>query len=288
VNAAVRLAGFAAALTVVLGAGYAAGAALDRSPAATGPAETSEAAHGVHRAAEPKSAVASGDVAGLAATEHGYTLRLSSARLPAGPAVPVRFTIAGPDGSAVTSYDVEHEKELHFIAVRRDFTGYQHVHPTRDAAGVWSTSLDLRPGSWRLFADFLPGDGAAPAGLTLGSDLEVAGNYVPAPAARPTTTAQVGDLAVALTGSPRAGMTTDLGFTLTRAGQQVVPEPYLGVRGHLVALREGDLAYLHVHPDEDALSFATAFPAPGRYRLFLDVKVDDAVRTAAFTVGVEQ
>src|SRR5438477_3662407 len=26
-------------------------------------------------------------------------------------------------------------------------------------------------------------------------------------------------------------------------------QPYLGAYGHLVALRDGDLAYLHVHPD---------------------------------------
>lgn len=30
-------------------------------------------------------------------------------------------------------------------------------------------------------------------------------------------------------------------------------QPYLGAYGHLVALRQGDLAYLHVHPG--------AFPA---------------------------
>jgi hypothetical protein len=51
-----------------------------------------------------------------------------------------------------------------------------------------------------------------------------------------------------------------------------------------LALREGDLAFLHVHPDEDALSFATEVPTPGRYRLLLDVKVDGPVHTTAFTV----
>src|SRR3546814_3056298 len=52
-------------------------------------------------------------------------------------------------------------------------------------------------------------------------------------------------------------------------------QPYLGAYGHLVALREGDLAYLHVHPEgaspsgPDQLSgphvqFATSAPTPGR------------------------
>ena len=31
-----------------------------------------------------------------------------------------------------TAYDVDHGKRLHLIAVRRDFSGFQHVHPTLD------------------------------------------------------------------------------------------------------------------------------------------------------------
>ena len=31
-------------------------------------------------------------------------------------------------------------------------------------------------------------------------------------------------------------------------------EPYLGAKGHLVALREGDLAYLHIHPEGGELA----------------------------------
>jgi len=61
-----------------------------------------------------------------------------------------------------------------------------------------------------------------------------------------------------------------------------------------VALREGDLAYLHVHPVEGdhgdhggspdgPVAFATEFPTDGRYRLFLQFKVDGRVETAAFT-----
>jgi hypothetical protein len=227
------------------------------------------------------------DVAGLSVAERGYALRLDATRVRAGSAVPLSFTVTGPDGSPVTTYQVEHDKELHLIAVRRDFTGFQHVHPARDASGVWSTGLDLRPGSWRVFADFVPGDGPDAQGLTLGSDLEVSGEYAPAPPSKPASSARVDDLTVGLTGRPRAGQTSDLAFTVTRGGRDVEPEPYLGARGHLVVLREGDLAYLHVHPDEEALSFAAEVPTPGRYRLFLDVKIDGTVRTAAFTVEVD-
>ena len=48
----------------------------------------------------------------------------------------------------------------------------------------------------------------------------------------------------------RAGREAELRFTVSRGGETIRTEPYLGAGGHLVALREGDLAYLHVHPEE--------------------------------------
>jgi hypothetical protein len=41
--------------------------------------------------------------------------------------------------------------------VRRDLTGFQHVHPERDAGGRWSVPLTLAaPGPYKVFADFIP------------------------------------------------------------------------------------------------------------------------------------
>jgi hypothetical protein len=76
-------------------------------------------------------------------------------------------------------------------------------------------------------------------------------------------------------------------FTVSRGGREVNDlQPYLGARGHLVALREGDLAYLHVHPQDgrgSTIAFATHYPSAGRYRLFLQFKHEGRVHTAAFT-----
>ena len=36
---------------------------------------------------------------------------------------------SAPDGQPVRDYEVEHEKRMHLIVVRRDLTGFQHLHP---------------------------------------------------------------------------------------------------------------------------------------------------------------
>ncbi|MET0416804.1 MAG: hypothetical protein ABW022_12375, partial [Actinoplanes sp.] len=53
-------------------------------------------------------------------------------------------------------------------------------------------------------------------------------------------------------------------------------------------LRDGDLAYLHVHPDGGTtagpgITFHAEVPAAGAYRLYLDFRHGDKVRTAEFT-----
>lgn len=92
---------------------------------------------------------------------------------------------------------------------------------------------------------------------------------------------------------PMAGEPTSLEFTVSRDGQPVEDlQPYLGAKGHLVALREGDLAFLPVHPEEghevaaDAIVFAATFPTAGRYRLYLQFKDKGLVQTVEFTVVV--
>ena len=74
-------------------------------------------------------------------------------------------------------------------------------------------------------------------------------------------------------------------------GEPVAVEPYLGANGHLVALSEGDLDFLHVHPLEGAaegpIAFMTEFTEPGRHALFLQFRDGGEVRTASFTLDVD-
>ncbi len=234
--------------------------------------------------------------AGLTVTEDGYTLRLAAATARPGQRVPVAFTITGPDGAPVTAYDAEHEKRLHLIAVRRDLSGFQHVHPTLADDGTWTTDLALTPGTWRLFADFTPAGGD---GLTLGADLSVAGRYRPAAEPGETVSSRVGDYTVTLDGELTPGTASPVTLTVSRDGEPVTDlQPYLGAYGHLVALREGDLAYLHVHPEGTPgdgttapgpeVEFLVEVPSAGGYRLYLDFRHDGVVRTAELALGTTE
>jgi hypothetical protein len=305
----VRLGAYLAAVALAFGLAYVAGAWL--GPAPQPAPEAAAGGHGEPAMADAGHADdAADDAAGHAATAalpdglqvsaDGYTLRPVAAAQPAGPRVPFRFDITGPDGTPVTAYEPTHEKELHLIVVRRDLTGFQHVHPVRDAAGRWSVDLDLTaPGTYRVFADFAPAADPSkkePTSVTLGTDIAVAGRFAPAPLPAPATRTSVAGYDVTLAGSPLPGRETELTFTVQRDGAPVTGlQPYLGAFGHLVSLRAGDLAYLHTHPAEEArpgtaggpdVRFATTFPTAGDYRLYLDFQVDGAVRTAAFTVHV--
>jgi hypothetical protein len=298
-NTPAKLAGFGLGLVAVFGAAVGAGAAV--GPVGPAAEETSApAGHDMAAEETPDAHAEDGGhtagaelPAGLQVSEGGYTLALDDAALPAGTATPLSFRVLGPDGHAVTAFDVEHDEDLHLIAVRRDLSGYQHVHPELSPDGTWRVPLALTPGAWRVFADFVPS--ADGENRVLGADLEVAGDYAPQPLPAPTAAAEVDGYTVVLTGELVPGEESQLTLGVSRDGVPVTDlQPYLGAYGHLVALRDGDLAYLHVHPVEATsgaepapgpdVDFATTAPSAGTYRLFLDFKHGDTVRTASFTV----
>ncbi|WP_353508312.1 hypothetical protein [Intrasporangium sp.] len=292
---AARIVGFVAGLAALFGLALGLGRVVGpvgEPAAAHEPAADHEAAAGHGTAASSSEPTGTTVPGGLMVSQDGYTLRLASASAPAGHEVPVQFTVTGPDGTPVTGYEVQHEKQLHLIAVRRDFTGFQHVHPTLAADGTWSTALDLEPGTWRLFADFKPSGADA---LTLGADLGVPGAAALADPVSETRTVHVDGYTVTVAGDLVAGRDAKLTLSVTKDGKPVTDlEPYLGAYGHLVALREGDLAYLHVHPDGEPgdgrtqpgpdVVFYAAVPSAGAYRLYLDFQHDGVVHTAPLAV----
>ncbi|MFB7843970.1 heavy-metal-associated domain-containing protein [Microbacterium sp. NPDC056052] len=258
---------------------------------AHGAAVQEDADHGAHATAET--------TAGVSLAAGGYTLAPVSAPVAVGEQGQLSFRILDGSGAPVTAYRPQHEKDLHLIVVRSDGAQFRHVHPTLDAGtgtGTWSIPWTWSAaGSYRVFADFAA-DGADP--VTLTRTVDVAGSFAPVVPASSTRTS-VDGLDVGIAGDLVAGSSSELTVTVRRDGVPVTTlQPYLGAFGHLVALREGDLAYLHVHPEgaapagPDAASgpdvrFGAHVPTAGRYLLYFDFQTDGTVHTASFVLDAE-
>jgi hypothetical protein len=277
VNAGTRLGAFALVLAAALGGGAALGTVA-------GPIDVgSDAGHDVHEAERPMHTEL--PAGGVLVSQNGYTLEPEDRRLDVGE---FAFTITGPDGDPVTSFEELHDRDLHLIIASRDLQQYTHLHPVRDRAGRWTVDLPAFPGgAYRAFADFRP---AGAERSTLGVDLVAPGQPPPAEPLRPRSTDSVDGFDVTLAGTASGGR-SETTVTVRRGGAVVTTEPYLGAAGHLVALRDGDLAYLHVHPlgaepaePAGPVRFAVEVPSAGTYALFFDFKVDGEVHTAHFVV----
>jgi len=255
--------------------------------------------HGGHAA--PAEA---GGPRGTALEQDGYRLGPVTAPDRVGMAGRLAFRISTADGAPLTRYVESHDRELHLIVVRSDGTRFRHVHPTLTPDGTWSLPWTWRAaGTYRVFADFVPADVPDAPDVTVSRTVEVAGPYTPNPpvpgSGAVATTASVDGFDVRLDGGLQAGLDARLTVTVGREGKPVTTlQPYLGAFGHLVVLREGDLAYLHVHPmgDEPApgqvsgpeIAFMSRAPTPGRYLLYLDFQVDDQVHTATFVLDTTE
>ena len=308
-NAPTKLTIFATSLAALGAGGAVAGGAIDpdrqQEPAPHAEAGEAKDTHADPAAAHSQEGGRAGGekaahpVRGVAVAENGLRLVVADPELERGRKQTVRFRIVDEAGATVRDFDVEHTKRMHVIVARRDLSGFQHLHPRQGRDGSWRLRLQLdEAGSHRLFADFSHEDEAT----TLATDLRVDGSadLRPLPAPAPTSISD-GGYDVRLDASrARPGEEAELRFTVTKDGHAVHTEDYLGAGGHLVALRDGDLAFLHVHPTEhghgeakpagerdDSVGFAATFPTHGRYRLFLQFKHEGRVQTVAFTREVK-
>jgi hypothetical protein len=108
---------------------------------------------------------------------------------------------------------------------------------------------------------------------------------------------------------------TELRFTVyTAAGERAAVQAYMGMRGHAVVRRADGAVFTHLHPagtismaaqeifaaresapaqalqatpPTDAVTFPYAFPRPGTYRVWVQVRVDGRVLTGVFDVKVK-
>ena len=220
----------------------------------------------------------------------------------------LRLVVRDPGtGEVVRHFTEVHERRFHLFVVSQDLSHYGHVHPEQQRDGSWALDVTLpRRGFYKLFADFLP-DGGTPqvipralvtAGFT--GDLASSGaRLTPDQVSRKRADTMNIELVL-----PRAGLVAGrderLVYRLTEApsGSPIADiEPYLGAWGHTLIMSEDTLHLVHAHPVESLpqnagatggpeLTFKALLPAPGRYRVWTQLKRRGELTTVAFTIAV--
>ena len=218
---------------------------------------------------------------------------------------PVNFvlTMRTASGKPIAPEDllVAHTRKLHLLIADPTLSDYQHIHPEPGRrAGEWIfTMTPRRSGLYRVFADFTPA--ATARGLYASADFTVPGP-VATVIQSPNTTWQAAGLRFELIVPPifRAGQPADLRFQVESQGTEKVPvplEPVMGAFAHLVAFDEARSGFAHLHPAETDLSrppdalhpvlnFKVTIPAPGRYVIWAQVKIDGVEVFVPFWIDV--
>jgi hypothetical protein len=210
----------------------------------------------------------------------------------------LRLGIRDPGtGAPVDAFTEVHERLLHLFIVSRDLSFFAHEHPERTKDG-FELRRALGPGVYMLIADFMPSAGTP----QMVQRTIVTPGYAGSPfAAGPELDLDMSDktvdgVRVRLGAGPiRAARESVLRFSVSDAasGRPLTDlEPYLGAPGHLL-LVNGDLTRaLHAHPTAAITSgpdvaFDVLVPAPGFYKLWLQIQRKGKVITAPFVIDVE-
>jgi hypothetical protein len=237
----------------------------------------------------------------------------------------------------------DHGKMMHLFLVKDvSMSSFAHLHPTRERSGVFVTAIPaVPPGRYLVFGDIALETGAQFT-VTTTVDVPVAridtlsdpdDSWIVDAFGVPATPGARARLGGSLSlqwdtpDSLRAGEDVSLQFSVRDARGQVVPvEPYLGMAGHAVVVRDDASVFIHLHPMgtmsmasrqsfelrgrgdttaegrlrdphagmsmpaapemEGRFSFPYAFPKPGRYRLWVQVKKAGRVMSADYEVIV--
>ncbi len=228
-------------------------------------------------------------------------------------------------GAPLTDLVVSHEAIMHLIAVSRDLTQFQHIHPTATGnPGEYAVQTQFTtPGTYILYNEFTRAGGQD----VVQRDEVTVGAPTAAPAQlREDSAPKLFDHArVSLQGADRvrAAQSARLVFRLDdpATGQPVhTLQPYLGEAAHIVIMSEDAQTFAHTHgaPVQEAgifgtsssqmgqggdghgqgamsgvtygpeIAFSYTFPAPGLYKVWGQFKADDGhVLTADFVVRVQ-
>jgi hypothetical protein len=226
----------------------------------------------------------------------------------------VSFSIRQPSGGTLASFKrgAGPHTGVHLIIVRSDLGAIIHHHPPISSDGKIEDSVTFpTPGTYRLVVDAYPNLPGPLRNFQLFRWIRVAGQskQEALPPFRPTVA--VDGYRVTLHGRPRlrAIQAASLDVTVTDPqGRPARFTPWFGALAHAIFFRAASLDYFHTHVCAPGATGCTSLfggtsvsgtstkpgqlhvgvllPLSGTWRLFLQLKVNDRVVTAPFTLKV--
>ncbi|HEX5076390.1 MAG TPA: hypothetical protein VFW03_24480 [Gemmatimonadaceae bacterium] len=235
--------------------------------------------------------------------------------------------------SPATSLVEDHGKLMHLFLVAADGgPAFAHLHPgTADTVTFTSALPDLPAGTYRVFADIVHQSGLTEtltSTVTLTDQRHSATRDTSTDADDSWSVSRKGDSTHSVladgtvltwnrSSAPLvAGEEAGLRFAATPpAGDTASLEPFLGMAGHVVVVRDDGNVFIHLHPlgtislaaqvrltrsapaamahamtapldAADSLYFPYAFPQPGKYTVWVQVKRRGRVLTGSFPADV--
>jgi hypothetical protein len=215
----------------------------------------------------------------------------------------------------------DHGKLMHMFLVRDDQEAFAHIHPTsRDQSKFTVHVPPLPAGNYRVYADIVHETGFA---HTLTDTVQIFNRTTSwTMLDEDDTSWQNGDssrVKLRWIGANNVTVNQEMEFgveALDANGAAVQLVPYMGMAGHAVVERNDGNVFVHLHPlgtismaaqhavveksraatvvdgrntpIGNRVTFPYAFPQPGRYRVWIQVRSAEDLVTRAFDVKVQK
>ncbi len=234
----------------------------------------------------------------VSTSDNVYVMQFTSspATIEAGKEVTLSFTpkIKGKETEQVP-LDVLHEKKIHLIAVSKDLSWFDHVHPEYNADGSYQLKTTFPSGGdYILYADYNP-SGATHQLEKINISVTGTPSKEVQFAAQKTiwSNDKYGVELKSADGKYVTGSTMHISGIVTEKGKPFDVnklDNYLGAKAHMVIVKSGTHEYLHVHPDVNGteLDLHAMFETPGIYRGWLQFQLNGELFTSDFVFNVEQ
>lgn len=230
--------------------------------------------------------------------------------------VTISFTVLLPSGKPLTQYKTGSGPHtgVHLIIVRDDLAYIIHQHPPVGPSGRLRQTVTFpAPGPYKVLVDVYPNIPGGQANFQLFTTVEVNGTYrpQPLPAFRPDLVVDGYHFDMQAHPALHAIQAQFVNVEVTDGhGQKPTFVPWFGALAHAIFFRQGSLDYFHTHicaPNAPncgtlpgvassrisgtstapgKLTIGVLLPAPGTWRLFLQMKLGGRIVTAPYTLDV--